>query len=245
MLGLNIFSLLFLIGVIAFAIKTTKKDEITQNKTVNRIASLLLIINIIKLIVDPSKIPVEFSAVTYFTTPLIILLKIKKLQVWAVYSSLMAGIFYYLTMMSGGGVIYALKEPVNVYIALLCHGVLLYIGIVKVKTILLKRNQLYKLAIGVLLILVWSLYMRTQVIFTERLFIYELIDAGFVTNLGYTNQLIIVCYYIALTLLVLLSFRLLFFFNKVLYRNHSRRYIQARSQIKYLDVTQGNKLNYT
>ncbi|XMB72991.1 hypothetical protein RJI07_03535 [Mycoplasmatota bacterium WC30] len=205
----------------------------------------MLIINVIKLIIDPSKIPVEFSAITYFTTPLVILLKLKKFQVWTVYSSLMAGIFYYLTMMSGGSQIYELYAPANIYTALLCHGALLFIGIVKIRTVVYNKNHSYKLIIGIILILIWSLYMRTQVVFTERLFIYELIDASFVRNLGYSSPLIIIGYYVVLSSLIFISFKLLFFFNKISNRNYQKRYGFIKVQTSSLDVSKSNKFNYT
>lgn len=176
---------------------------------------MILLLNIIKVAMDPSQIPVEFSTVTYFIAPIIILLRIKKMEVWAVYASLMAGFFYYLTMMVAGGKVYELYPPLNVYASLLSHGSLLLIGLLKLRTVKYQSKYSYFIIIGLFAHLAWALYSRPEISITSRIFIYEIIDASFVTGIlpAYSFAMRIGVY-LLLSYALLKSIKLIFAFNE-------------------------------
>lgn len=239
MVGLNTFSIIMFIGITSLVIKTSRLETNKQNRIIKILALLLLAINTPKLLMNPMEIPVEFSTVTYFITPLILLLNIKKIEIWAVYSALMAGFFYYLTMISAGGNIYNLYSPINIYTSLFSHGTLLFIGLLKLKTIKYKNTDYYKIIIGNLLILSWAIYIRPEITNSGRIFIYELIDANIVYSITSSYLwLFIPIYYIVMFYLVKKSYHLIFRLNNYL---TSKNRILSNPNISNVDST---KLKY-
>lgn len=230
MVALNTFSLLVLFFIIYAASNTVKQNKINQKRIIKTLAVLVLSFNIYHIIDSPTSIPVEFSTVTYFVAPIIILLNIKRLEVWAIYSSIMAGFFYYLTMISVGGNVYELYSPINVYTSLFCHGSVFFIAIVKLKTNTYNSKDYLMLLIGNAIIVIWALYIRSEFPITGRLFIYELTDAVHIKNATDTYLWIFLpLYYVTLGYLVYWSSKYIFKLNK---RFHNKWLInQNRSQI--------------
>ncbi len=228
MLGLNTFSIIMFVGITTFVLKVSKLETIKQNKIIRILSLLLLIVNAPKLLRSPMDIPVEFSTVTYFIAPLILLLNIKKIEIWAIYSSLMAGFFYYLTMITVGGNVYSHYSPINIYISLFSHGTLLFMGLLKLKTTMYNEKEYYKLIIGNLLILSWAIYIRPKITSPGRIFIYEIIDANLVNSLpSQYSWLFIPVYYLLISYLVCKTSKWIFKLNKFSNINYKAKSIQS------------------
>lgn len=226
MYGLNVFALIVVIGILYFVFLLVKEDKHIQRKAIVIISLLMLLINGIKLLLEPSLIPVEFSTIAYYVVPVIMLLNVKFLEIWAVYSAVMAGLFYYITVMVTGGNTYELYSHANIYISLYCHGSLLFLGLLKLTTIKYNIRYSFILVVGNLLVLIWALYIRQEIVVTERIFIYELIDGVFVDQIISSNILIFKgIYYILLTFVIYKSSKMIYGVNRLLYngKTHNNR----------------------
>jgi len=243
-IALNVFTLLVFIGIFVGINNVKELSEKTKNKVVRNVSLILLSINIIKLVLVDGFIPVEFSTVSYYVVPIILLLRIKKLEIWAVYAGLMAGFFYYATMMIQGGVIYETYPPLNIHTSLLCHGSLLFLSIFKLKTSTFSIKERYKLVIGLVLMVGWAVYMRQFLIIEERLFIYELIDAKYIK--AFTSNIIVLFgYYVVLMYLVLRTTKLVFNLNKKMNPNYDLSKIGSNIKEGFIKYTFQNSLGKT
>jgi hypothetical protein len=203
-----------LLSIIAFAKLLLEMEEIHRNRILNSILFCLISYNIFN-IYRTGNIPVEFSTVSYILVPLIVLLNVKSLEVWTIYASVLSGSLYYFTMIISGGSIYHLYPHFNIYISLFSHGSLLLYGYVKLQTTFLKENDRYKLIIGVCLSLVWAIYIRSEIMTTSRLFIYEILDAKYI-YMFFQNGLwfIVPAYYLLVVYMVFWSTKIIFRLNK-------------------------------
>lgn len=223
MYGLNVFALIVLIGLFYVVSLLSKKEETTQKKVLLIVSLVLLLFNSIKFIIEPSEIPVEFSTITYFVAPLILISRIRFLEIWAVYSAIMAGVFYYLTVLTTGGNTYELYSHANIYTSLYCHGSLFFLGLLKLKTTKYNVKQSFVILIGNCSVLIWALYIRPQIVFSERIFIYELIDGSFVNQVVSHNLFIFKSiYYVVLVFVIYKSSKVLFTVNEFLYKKRVR-----------------------
>jgi len=213
MYGINAFSIISLL-VILYSLKLIISQPTKKQQKIFRILlSLVFLLNAYQIYKNPHDIPVEFSTVTYFSTSIIVLLNIKFLRVWAMYSALMSGFFYYLTMILNGGAIYHLYEPLNIYKSLFSHGVMLLYGLYMLRTIEFKKRP-YLLMLGNLMIVSWAIYIRPQITINTRLFIYELIDAVHVKSISDSFQVLYVSmYYVVLVITVFYAINLIFKLN--------------------------------
>ncbi len=140
----------------------------------------LLLFNLLKYIsqsftLGRLSIPIEFSAVAYFAVPIIILFRIGFLRVWAVYSSLLAGSGYFFAFALFGDKIYKNYPFDKILVALLCHGILLFIGLSQIS---FKRFSAYSgwiLALGLCLCVFHALNMSNFALNLRGVFMYELI----------------------------------------------------------------------
>ena len=240
MLALNTFSLLVLFFIIYTASSVVKYDKLAQKRIIKTLAVMVLSFNIYHIIDNPSSIPVEFSTVTYFVAPIIILLNLKRLEIWAVYSSIMAGFFYYLTMISVGGRVYELYAPINIYTSLFCHGSVFFIAIVKLKINAYNNKDYILLLLGNVIIVTWALYIRSEFPITGRLFIYELTDAVHVKNATNTYLWIFLpLYYLTLGYLVYWSSKFIFKLNTKFHNNWESK--QQMIQEIVLNINLQNK----
>lgn len=219
LIALNTFTLLVFIGIFVGINNAKELSENTKTKVVRNVSLILLSINVLKLLLVDGFIPVEFSTVSYYIVPIILLLRIKKLEIWAVYAGLIAGFFYYATMMLQGGVIYETYTPLNIHTSLLCHGSLLFLSLFKLKTESYDVKERYKLVIGLILMVTWAIYMRQFLLIDERLFIYELIDGLYIKAFT-DNIFVLIGYYILLLYIVLKSTKLIFGLNKKVNPNY-------------------------
>lgn len=169
------------------------------------------------------KLPVEFSTVAYFAVPAILLTSRKRLHSWAAYSGLMAGFFYYLTMILAGGPLFAAHAPGDVYISLFCHGAVYFCGFVTIGTEECRAKDAPKLALNVALVALRAALLRPLVAGSEGLLIYILLDAAPVRYALPQSawRIALPVYYIAVAAFVLLTIRGFFRTNRRQYRKFS------------------------
>ena len=158
MYGLNAVAFVFFVVLNMLAYQLCMCSDTARNKVITALCLLLLLGNLIRyLLVYPFfegviKIPVEFSAVSYFAVPVILLTARKGMRSGAAYSGLMAGFFYYMAMAAAGGPLYAAYQPYDIYISLLCHGTLYICGLVTLGTEAFILREAPKLALCVALV---------------------------------------------------------------------------------------------
>ena len=140
------------------------------------------------LIVNPLlfgqfRIAAEFSTVSCFVVPLIVLSGCRALHSWAAYSALMAGFFCNIAMILAGGQLYGSIAPLEVYLSLFCHGTLYFCGFAMIASERYAARESRKLLLGTGLIALRAELLRPWVIGRERMLIYILLDGAAVKRL--------------------------------------------------------------
>ena len=176
------------------------------------------------MIMIPGKIPVELSTVAYFIVPLTILLGIKKLKIWAVYSALLSGIIYYSAMILFGTQIYSDYPPYTVYMAIYNHGALLTYSYITLSTTMFYKKDSYIIWIGIVLSILWALALRPLVIVTKRIFIYDILDAFWAYK--YFPDLLVITvpiFYILFAAFIYFSVNSMYVLNKIINKSESKK----------------------
>lgn len=215
MYGLNALALAFFLGINILAYQLCKCSRHIRTCALRTLCTLLLLGNIFlyttayPLIKGEIRLPVEFSTVSYFVVPSILLLNQRQSRSWAAYSGLMAGFFYYLTMIVLGGRIYGSYPPHEVYISLLCHGTLYICGLVTIGTQPCPAKDGYKLVLGTACIGLHAILLRPYVTNAKSLFIYKLLDGDLVRLFlpAESWPVILPIYYAVTALLVLITIK--------------------------------------
>lgn len=243
-IALNVFTLLIFIGIFVGVNNLKEFNKVTQRKIIRNVSILLLTINIVKIFVVDYFIPVEFSTVSYYVVPAILLFRVKKLEIWAAYAGLMAGFFYYLTMMIQGGIIYESYHPLTIHASLFCHGALLFLSLFKLKNESYNKNKRYILLLGLFIMIFWALIMRQYLQTDERIFIYELLDGVYVTTFTDSSILLLI-YYVSIISLVVKSTSLIFSLNTHLYRKQDQETQYTKDKIlkRLLNESFGKTMN--
>jgi len=234
MLGLNMFSLLVFTVLNIFAVLLGKSTSRTRSRILRVICTALLSFNLCRyalaLVSGRGFIfPVEFSSVAYFVVPAILLTRIKKAQCWAAYSGLIAGFFYYATLIVAGGSVYAQYRPYDIYISLYCHGSLYLCGLVSLKTNKYEPSDRLMLLAGNVFVILNAVVLRPIAEGKARIFIYELMDGLYVKQVfpeAIRNNVMPV-YYILMIGLIWISISLFYKLNKVQYEKHMRTHLQS------------------
>lgn len=218
MYGLNAMAIAAFFGINILAYNLCKCGKKRRKHIMNVLCILLLGGNLLRygivypLILGEIRIPAEFSTVSYFVVPALLLTKRKKGRSWAAYSGLMAGFFYYLALMVMGGKIYGGEMPYEVYISMFCHGTLYICGMVTIGTLACPAKDAGRLIFGVTWICLRALILRERVIGAEEMFIYKLLDGEVIRNFFpqmYWSRMLPV-YYIAAVGLVLITMMVFF-----------------------------------
>lgn len=226
MYGLNAVALVFFGCIHVMAYQLCKCPERLRRRTVLVLCGVLLGGNLLRyLVIYPVichvvKLPVEFSTVAYFAVPCILLLPWRKLDVWAAYSGLMAGFFYYAAMIVAGGMIYGTNPPIESYISMFCHGAIYFCGFVTIGTEVCSRKDAPKLALGVAMVAVRAALLRPFVAGSEGLLIYILLDGAAVRQVLPQRvwPVALPVYYVLVAVFVLLTIRGFFWRNQEQYR---------------------------
>ena len=229
LLGLNVFSLLVFVSINIFASLLCKRSNESRCRILRVVCIALLSFNVCRyaraLICGMGFIfPVEFSSVAYFAVPVILLTGIRRAQSWAAYSGIMAGFFYYMTLILAGGRVYAAYMPNDIHISLYCHGTLYLCGLVSLKTNRYEHSDRFAMFCGNVLVAVNAWLLRPIAEGKARIFIYELMDGLYVRQLfpNAAGGALMTLYYFLMIGCLLLSIKLFFVLNKMQYERHIR-----------------------
>jgi len=221
MSAMNIYALIMSGMIIFFALILSEKNDVLINKIVFAISIIMLVFNIYRLlypviVLDIVAIPIEFSAVSYIIVPIIFLFKIKKLKAWATYASMMAGVFYFLVVILNGSNTYGDYPVYDVQIAIFNHGAFLFLAVLKLKTIKFEKKEFKTIIIGLLSFSIYAFLLRPLNADTERIFIYEVMDAKYIYDIfPYENTFILaIVFYIFLILALFLTIKVFYWLNK-------------------------------
>lgn len=191
-------------------------NEKQKNLVLNIISAFLLCFNIFRYAIQSFKagemrIPVDFSAVSYFLVPAIVLMRLGALRVWAAYSGVLAGSGYFLCMTVFGDMAYAGYKPSSVASALLCHGALLICGLLIISEKEFSPFTGWIITIGLIGISLNAFLLRDHFAGGNGIFIYELLFAF--RPIAFFGGGIIPFYYVLLFALVILSFNMFYRLN--------------------------------
>lgn len=224
MSALNIFALCAFVSLVWTAHELSQRPEKLRKRAVRRLSALLLGVNVLKYALPPLTggelvLPVEFSAVAYFTTPAILLFGPKRLHCWAAYAGLLAGSVYYSTMVLAGDAIYGAYPPSNVLLSLFCHGSLLVLGLTVTGTERFSRREAAFLPIGTATVALRAALLRPWS-GGGTLLIYELLDAHLLHSAlpSWSQPLALGVYYLTAGVMIFLSARLYLSVNRASFR---------------------------
>ena len=187
------------------------KPEKTRNGFMFFQLLIVLLYNTFIIIIFPYKVPVEFSTLSYFVVPFIVLFNIKDLKLWAAFSALLSGGGYFLSMVVNGNGLYSHFPVYSVATSLFNHGSLLAFAVITLLTYDIKKNDKYILLGGVLFNITWATLIRPFVLHPGRIFILEILDASIV-RMYYPGSL-----YIGIPVYFVIAFSLLFLSIKIVY----------------------------
>lgn len=187
---LNIISLFWLVLLVFYSRYLLKLDEKVRTRFLKVQLSLTLLYNIGMLFVFPWKYPIELSTTSYFIVPIIVLLNIKSLKVWGVYTSILTGGIYFIAMLTVGNYLYGNYPAYSVYTSIYNHGALLSFAYVTLKTMEFRKSERIIIWIGIVFSAAWAYALRPIVTFTGRIFIYEVLD-GLLIKTYFSNSLVI------------------------------------------------------
>lgn len=189
------------------------------NFILSAVCFLLLSFNLYKylsssLTLGYLRLPVEFSAVSYFLVPVIVLFKIPALKSWAAYSALLAGCGYFISALIFGDLIYAEYETQSIATALLCHGALLFCGLLLISQERFSARSNWVLTAGLVFIGANALLLKSRFGAGNGIFIYELLFA--LRPIKLFGSGILPIYYVILFTLVLVSLNTFYKVNQKL-----------------------------
>lgn len=219
---INLLSLFCLILIYFYTRYLLKKPQSLQFKVIKIQLLLVLLYNIVIHIVVPTKLPIELSTISYFLVPVILYFNIKRLNIWAVYASILSGALYYFSMIVAGQQLYG-HFPVYSYLtSLFNHGTLLIYSVIMLKNVKFFKSERYIIWIGLLATIVYALLMRPLVTHPGRVFIFEVLDADLV-NAYFSSYGVVAysIYYILFALFLYSSSNMVHYFSKVLYHEGS------------------------
>ncbi len=204
-------------AIILFAVRRLLfSSDVKRRNVLNAFCILLLIFNIIRYTFNSVsqarlKIPVEFSAVTYFVLPIIVLFKLDKIKPWGAYAGILAGSFYFLNGIFLGNKVYLGYRPISIVTSILCHGILLFCGLLLISEKRYSKYAGWIITGGLVFSAVRTLLLRNWFNGGKGIFIYELIFAYVPAKLFGEN--IIPFYYLALFILIVITIRLFYLLN--------------------------------
>lgn len=225
MYGLNMFALLLFMALHLLAGYLCRCPAIQKEKNLRILCLGLLLFNLLRYCLYPLmgqgvKIPVEFSTVAYFAVPAVLLIKRKKSFPWAAYSGLIAGFFYYATMIIAGGGIYNSYPPYDVYISLFCHGILYVCGMVLLRTYPCYSAGSFSFLGKIAVVVIRAQLLRPWAEGSQRVFLYELIDGAYVKQVLPERiwHTALPAYYVLMLCLLVLSIRVFLKLGKAQYQ---------------------------
>ncbi len=215
---LNLLSFICLLLIIVFTRYLLSKPREFQFKVIKVQLLLVLLYNIVIHIVVPTKLPIELSTISYFVVPIVLFLNIKKLNVWAVYASILSGALYYFSMIVAGQQMYGHFPVYSYSTSLFNHGTLLMYSMIMLSNVRFFKSERFIIWIGLAITIVYVLLMRPLVTHPGRIFIYEILDAELVN--AYFSDFGVVAYsiyYILFVMFLYISSNLVHYFSGKLY----------------------------
>lgn len=184
-----------------------------KDRPLKSVCLILLILNLIKYIRYPFVgrgivFPVEFSSVSYFTVPIIVLFSIEPLKVWATYSSLLAGGGYIVVTTLFGSKFFSHYNIFSFILSLFCHTCLLFIGLCLLRENSFKESRGWILTCGFIIMLIRVMLLKNYFMGGKGIFIYELLYGYFPASI--MGIKILPFYYLFLFILLFLSFKIFF-----------------------------------
>lgn len=230
MSGVNVYAALMLVPLNLAAFLTGRISERGRERTVKCLCAGLLLFKTGEYLYyalsgQGLRLPVEFSAVTYFILPLILLLHIRRLEPFGVYAGLMAGLCYYLALLTAGDRLYAGSSAAGILISSVSHGILYICAAVKLGSREYDTSDWWGILLCLSLALVWAALLRPYAGWGDtKLFIYAALDAEPVRKLlpAEVWPQALPVYYILMALLVVLSVKGFFRLNLLLRRRYAR-----------------------
>lgn len=217
---LNLYAFILLIAIVFASFTVHKRGFYSCNKAIYTVCMLLILFNIFRYLYFPISgkgfhLPVEYSAVAYFSVPVIVLFKINKLLCWAAYSGIIAGFFYYGAMVFAGGSIFGHYPLFIVLASMLCHGALMFCGTILLLNRKFSQKDTQLLMLGNAFVFLWALLLRPFACRDERYFIYLLLDASFLKDFTVRLPTVTVfcAYYLFISFLLFISAKLFIYFN--------------------------------
>lgn len=204
-------------AIILFAVRRLLfVGEETRRRVLNAFCILLLVFNIARytfnsIAQDRVKIPVEFSAVTYFVLPIIVLLKLDRVKPWGAYAGILAGSCYFLNGIFLGNRVYFGYRPITIVTSLLCHGILLFCGMLLISEKRFSKYAGWIITGGLVFSALRTILLKNWFYGGRGIFIYELLFAYIPAQLFGKN--IIPLYYLLLFILIVLTIRLFYLLN--------------------------------
>lgn len=194
-------------------------DKKTKGIILKSLCVLLLAFNLIRYTYDSVtetriRIPVEFSAVTYFVLPVIVLLRFNMFRSWAAYSGTLAGGCFFINAIVLGEKIYGSYSAFSVISTFACHGILLFCGLILISEKRFSKYTGWVITLGLVYTAVRTFLLKEWFSGGSGIFICELIFAYIPTHLFGKN--IIPFYYLLLFVLVIISFKLFYALNEKL-----------------------------
>lgn len=217
---INLISFLCLLVLIVYTRFLIKQPEHIKMKIIKIQIFFVLAYNVVIHLLVSTKTPVELSTISYFVVPVILYLGLKKLNVWAVYASLMSGFFYYFSMVLAGNSMYGTFPAYSVLTSLYNHGTLMIYAFVILSTQTFVKKDRLQIWVGLALTIVFVLLVRPVVTHPGRIFIYEILEAN-VVNMYIPDYLAIgfVVYYILFVLFLYTSSNIVHWASKWVHPN--------------------------
>ncbi len=192
-------------------------SERVKRRVLNAFCVLLLAFNIIRYTFesvnnDRVRIPVEFSAVTYFVLPIIVLLRLNFIRSWGAYAGVLAGACYFLNGIFLGARVYAGYSIFSITASVICHGALLFCGLLLISEKRYKKHTGWIIIGGLVLSGLRVLLLRNWFYGGKGIFIYELLFA-YIPSAIFGKE-IIPLYYVLLFGLVVISIKLFYMLNE-------------------------------
>ena len=193
-----------------------------KRRVLNTFCILLLAFNIIRYLFnsvtsDRVRIPVEFSAVTYFLLPIIVLLKLDVIRPWGAYAGILAGSFYFLNGIFLGSKVYAGFSLFSIIASIICHGALLFCGLLLISEKKYTKRTGWIITGGLVLSGLRTFLLRNWFYGGKGIFIYELLFAYIPTKIF--GKEIIPFYYAILFVLIIVTIKLFYMLNERMAKN--------------------------
>jgi hypothetical protein len=238
-----------ILGLTWFIIMTSlvfimlKKSKQTVEITVFAISVLLIVIKTVEFSIhwisgDFTKMPVEFSQISYFLFGFTVIFKLNRVKPYAIFAAFFSGISYMIVFPFFTQYFVSTRGLVTTILALINHT-LLYVG-----GILLMREKVYdkiyvrKIIFYSYIFVLYSLSMRYLLTINDpTLFIYLLLDGGFLDQFSLSEPIRLLLFVIYHLLVFILYSSFVYLYHAIHQKIHKVYFtnLQNSVRLEYLD----------